>query len=81
MYADAGRREGLAVNGAFVHDMGTANRHAVDVTDTAIEAAEATVLLAAESLRARDFTPTPEKSKCGQCDVRDVCNAAFGGRR
>jgi DNA helicase-2/ATP-dependent DNA helicase PcrA len=80
VYADAGRREGLVVNGAFVHDMGTAQRHAVDVTDVTIEAAESTVLSAAESLRARDFTPAPEKSKCSQCDVRDVCNAAVRGR-
>ncbi|WP_229023114.1 ATP-dependent helicase [Actinomarinicola tropica] len=76
VYADAGRREGLNVQGAFVHDMATTQRHTVDVTDTAISAAETTVLEAAESLRARDFTPAPEKSKCGGCDVRHVCKAA-----
>lgn len=77
VYADAGRREGLTVQGAFVHDMATTQRHLVDVTEVTIDAAETTVLEAAESLRARDFTPAPEKSKCGGCDVRHVCKAAI----
>ncbi len=77
VYADAGRREGLTVQGAFVHDMAATQRHIVDVSDATIDAAEATVLEAAESLRARDFTPAPEKSKCGGCDVRQVCKAAL----
>lgn len=76
VYADAGRRERLTVGAAFVHDMGTATRHRIDVSETAIAEAEQTVLAAAAGLRRRDFTPTPEKSKCLICDVRSVCGAA-----
>ena len=76
VYADAGRREGLAVGAAFIHDMGATTRHDVDVGDDAVEQAEATVIAAAASLRERDFTPKPERKKCASCDVRSVCGAA-----
>jgi DNA helicase-2/ATP-dependent DNA helicase PcrA len=76
VYASAGRREGLTVEAAFVHDMGLAQRHNVDVNDSAVAAAEATVLDAAESMRDRDYIPTPEPSKCGLCDMRTVCKSA-----
>ncbi len=39
-------------------------------------AAETTVLIAAEALTQRDFTPSPETSKCRACDVRTLCKAA-----
>lgn len=77
VYADAGRRVGLTVGAAFVHDMGTATRHTVDVGDVAVAQAEQTVLAAAQSMKERDFTPAPEKAKCRQCDVRKVCGAAL----
>ena len=76
VYADAGRREGLTVSAAFIHDMGATTRHDVDVCDEAVEQAEATVIAAAASLRERDFTPKPERTKCTACDVRSVCAAA-----
>ena len=76
VYADAGRREGLGVEAAFVHDMGQAQRHHVDVGDSAVEAAEVTVLEAAQAMRNRDYSPKPEPSKCGMCDVRAVCKSA-----
>ena len=76
VYADAGRREGLGVKAAFVHDMGQAQRHHVDVGDSAVEAAEVTVLEAAQAMRNRDYSPKPEPSKCGMCDVRAVCKSA-----
>ena len=76
VYADAGRREGLTVGGAFIHDMGTATRHEVSVEDAAVAKAEATVIATAASLTARDFTPMPELKKCRACDVRAVCGAA-----
>ena len=75
VYADAGRREGLTVSAAFIHDMGLTARHIVDVGDEAIQEAEATVIAAAGSLRERDFTPKPERKKCASCDVRSVCGA------
>ena len=76
VYADAGRREGLTVGAAFIHDMGTATRHTVSVDDSAVADAEATVIATAESLRSRDFTPTPDLKKCRACDVKAVCGAA-----
>ena len=77
VYTDAGRREGLSVQGAFVHDMTTTKRHVVAVDEPAILAAEVTVGVAAEALRQRDFSPLPEKSKCMSCDVRRICKAAI----
>ena len=41
VYADAGRREGLTVGAAFIHDMSTTTRHTVDVERDAIDAGRA----------------------------------------
>lgn len=76
VYTDAGRREGLTVSAAFVHDMGQATRHTIDVSEGAIADAAATVSVAAESLSQRDFTPLPERAKCRACDVRRMCGSA-----
>jgi DNA helicase-2/ATP-dependent DNA helicase PcrA len=76
VYADAGRREGLAVGGAFIHDMASTTRHTVEVGADAITAAEQKVAAAAQSLKERDFKPKPEAAKCAACDVRSVCGAA-----
>lgn len=76
VYVQAGRREGLTVDAAYVHDMGSATRHDVPVSDADIASAEATVIATAESLKSRDFTPAPELAKCRACDVRKVCGAA-----
>lgn len=76
VYADAGRREGLSVGGAFIHDLQTATRHPVPVDEPQVAAAEAVVIAAADSLTKRDFTPTPEPAKCRKCDVRAVCGSA-----
>jgi DNA helicase-2/ATP-dependent DNA helicase PcrA len=78
VYVDAGRREGLAVGTAFVHDMETATRHVVEVDEPATANAEQTMISAAAALKQRDFTPKPEASKCARCDVRRVCGAAYG---
>ncbi|MGY1592260.1 ATP-dependent helicase [Geodermatophilus sp. SYSU D00708] len=76
VYADAGRREGLTVGAAFIHDMSTTTRHTVDITDESVMKAEETVVEAAALLKKRDFTPKPERSKCLACDVKTVCGAA-----
>jgi DNA helicase-2/ATP-dependent DNA helicase PcrA len=77
IYADAGRREGLTVQGALIHDMTAPDRpFTVDVSDEKIVDAEAVVIARAEALRQRDFTPTPDKVKCRRCDVRTICRAA-----
>lgn len=76
VYVQAGRREGLTVDAAYVHDMSSATRHDVPVANADIAAAEAQVIATANSLKSRDFTPSPELAKCRACDVRKVCSAA-----
>lgn len=76
VYADAGRREGLTVGAAFIHDMGATTRYPVPISPADIADAEQEVTDAAELLKKRDFTPKPELSKCRSCDVRKVCGAA-----
>ena len=75
VYADAGRREGLYVRGAYVHDLKAGSRADVDVTAAAVEGAEVVILGAADRLRARDYAPSPG-SQCRRCEVRTVCQAA-----
>ena len=76
IYTDAGRREGLTVGAAFIHDLSATVRHEVSITDADIASAEAQVTTAARGLKDRDFKPKPETSKCSFCDVRTVCGAA-----
>ncbi len=76
VYTDAGRREGLSVGAAYIHDMATTTRHSVDVDAATVTEAEKKVIAIADSLRARDFTPKPEITKCQSCDVRFICGAA-----
>ncbi|GAA1659471.1 hypothetical protein GCM10009806_30450 [Microbacterium flavum] len=76
VYADAGRREGLTVAAAFVHDLGKATRHSVDVSASAVSAAEADVRAAAQGLRDMSFVANPSKQKCAHCDVRLLCRDA-----
>ncbi|WP_249019491.1 ATP-dependent DNA helicase [Conexibacter sp. S30A1] len=76
VYADAGRREGLTVGAAFVHDMQTATRHPIAVDAAAVADAESQVVTTSAALIRRDFTPKPELTKCRACDVRTICSAA-----
>ncbi len=76
VYADAGRREGLTVGRAFIHDMSTTTRHEVIIDAPALATAEAQVVATAQALKERDFSPKPELSKCRACDVRSVCRSA-----
>ena len=73
VYASAGRREGLEVADAFVHDMVASDRIPVDIQQQAVSAAEAVVVEVAGKIKRREFDPSPEKSKCGRCDVRSIC--------
>lgn len=75
VYADAGRREGLDVRGAYVHDLKAGARAAIDVTEQTIAAAETIIIEAAVRLRSRDYSPTPGK-RCRRCEVRAVCGSA-----
>lgn len=76
IYAEAGRREGLDVNAAFVHDLGAESRIPIDVSPAAISQAEAKIIATVDSLRRREFEPRPGRRKCRECDVRALCSAA-----
>jgi DNA helicase II / ATP-dependent DNA helicase PcrA len=75
VYTNAGRREGLDVRGAYVHDLKSGIPHAVEVTPQSIVESEAIVLSAADRLRRHDFTPCPG-ARCRGCEVRTVCGVA-----
>jgi DNA helicase-2/ATP-dependent DNA helicase PcrA len=57
VYNDAGRREGLDVRAAYVHDLKDAARDTVDVTPMAIVAAEAEVESAVSGCGRESFEP------------------------
>jgi len=72
VYADAGRREGLDVRGAYVHDLKAASRDPIPIDQGTVDEAEATVITAAEKLRAREYEPNPGP-RCRRCEVRTIC--------
>lgn len=72
VYADAGRREGLDVRGAYVHDLKAANRDPIPVDQESVDEAEATVTAAAAKIRAREYEPNPG-ARCLRCEVRTIC--------
>ena len=74
VYADAGRREGLDIRAAYVHDLKAASRVPVQVDAAAVSAAEAAVAEAAVRMRARDYRPNPG-ARCRRCEVRTVCGS------
>jgi DNA helicase-2/ATP-dependent DNA helicase PcrA len=75
VYTDAGRREGLDMRAAYVHDLGVGQRHPVPVDPGAIGAAERIVAAAAVRIRRRDYAPNPG-TRCRRYEVRTVCSAA-----
>ena len=75
VYADAGRREGLDVRAAYVHDLKAAAREPIPIGPTAISRAEAAVSEAAVRIRARDYRPNPG-TRCRGCEVRTICGSA-----
>lgn len=72
VYADAGRREGLDVRGAYVHDLKAASRDSIPVDQGSVDDAEATVTAAAAKIRAREHQPNPG-TRCLRCEVRTIC--------
>lgn len=72
VYADAGRREGLDVRGAYVHDLKAASRDPIPVDQPSVDEAEVTVTAAAEKIRAREYQPNPG-ARCTRCEVRTIC--------
>lgn len=76
IYAEAGTREGLAVKGAYVHDLRDASRVEVPIDigsrKQAVEIAENAI----KGIKNREFEAKPTVSKCGRCDVRAICLSA-----
>lgn len=72
VYTDAGRREGLDVRGAYVHDLKAAARDPIPVDQDAVGEAEATVTAAAAKIRAGEYEPNPGH-RCRKCEVRTIC--------
>jgi DNA helicase-2/ATP-dependent DNA helicase PcrA len=72
VYTDAGRREGLDVRAAYVHDLKAASREPIPVEPAVIDRAEAVVSEAADRIRARDYGPNPGP-RCRRCEVRTIC--------
>jgi DNA helicase II / ATP-dependent DNA helicase PcrA len=72
VYADAGRREGLSVRAAYIHDLKAGNREPVDVSPETLAASEQVVEDTVRKLRSRDFRAQPGRS-CRRCDVRRLC--------
>jgi DNA helicase-2/ATP-dependent DNA helicase PcrA len=73
VYTDAGRREGLTVDRAFVHDLRNAARIEVPVDNGDVDEAEALVLDLVGRLKSRQFVASPDRERCGRCDVRPMC--------
>jgi PD-(D/E)XK nuclease superfamily len=57
IYADAGRREGLPIEAAYIHDLKAADRQPIDVSPAAITASEPTVESSVADLRRASSTP------------------------
>lgn len=76
VYTDAGRREGLQIDSAFVHDLrmpGAGARRTVGVTVDEIEKAEDKTRDLVARLRAKSYVPQPSPELCIRCDVQRLC--------
>jgi DNA helicase-2/ATP-dependent DNA helicase PcrA len=75
IYVDAGRREGLDVKTAYIHDLKLGTRSSVSLAKKELSAAEAIVVSTAEKIKKRQFAARPGK-QCKSCEVRMVCSSA-----
>lgn len=75
IYADAGRREGLNVRAAYVHDLNVGDRYQINVSSSCLQEAEAEVISLVDRLRAHEFEPRPGPV-CRSCDVKAICRFA-----
>jgi DNA helicase-2/ATP-dependent DNA helicase PcrA len=75
VYTDAGRREGLTVDRAFIHDLCAGKRIQVPVADGDVTVAEDLVRDLVGELRGRTFVARPDAVRCGHCDVRAMCKS------
>jgi DNA helicase-2/ATP-dependent DNA helicase PcrA len=76
VYAAAGIREGLEIRGAFLHDLDKEERQPVSIATKDLEIAVKIVESASSKIKAREFDASPEKKRCGHCDVRAMCRKA-----
>ena len=76
VYAAAGRREGLAIEAGWLHEMSTGSRQPVDVDSTAVEQAEARVAELLTQMKDGELEAKPSRSRCKKCDWRPVCGLA-----
>lgn len=76
IYAEAGTREGLQVQAAYVHDLREGERKPVSIDLDARNAAVRIAEEAVKGIKGRSFDANPEPSKCGRCDVRAICKAS-----
>ena len=77
VYTEAGLREGLSVEGAYLHDLDEQKRVPVDISTSARESAISVVIDAAKGIKNRKFEANPDKSRCSRCDVRAFCPKAM----
>jgi DNA helicase-2/ATP-dependent DNA helicase PcrA len=76
VYAAAGRGEGLDVNAAYLHELGSGVRREVPIGEEQTSAAIARLGELARKIRRGEFTPQPETDKCLKCDFRRICTHA-----
>lgn len=79
IYTNAGRREGLNLRAAYVHDLKAADRQPVDVSPPTVLASEQTVESSVQDLKDRDFQAKPG-SPCRRCDVKAYADGPYGHR-
>ncbi|MGA1223719.1 MAG: ATP-dependent helicase [Phycisphaerales bacterium] len=76
VYAAAGRAEGLAVDGAYLHQLDDGQRVAISVERDPVGQAVAKVESLMEQVRQRRFEASPQAEKCKRCDYRSLCRHA-----
>ncbi|NDC48860.1 MAG: ATP-dependent helicase [Micrococcales bacterium] len=76
IYAEAGTREGLRVQGAYVHDLTDATRKEVVIDESSRRLAVTIAEKAVQGIKNREFEAQPNFSKCSRCDVRAICLSA-----
>jgi DNA helicase-2/ATP-dependent DNA helicase PcrA len=73
VYANAGRREGLDVEAAFVHDLKSTERMVVPIDEGSVVESELALATVGDRLRARVYEPTKDGAVCAHCDVAKLC--------
>jgi len=80
VYAAAGRREGLAIEAGWLHEMSTGSRQEVDLGSRAVRQAEARVEELMTQIREGELEARPTRDRCRKCDWRPVCGLAADRR-